>query len=212
MATVLSPPQAAEGRVILHNISWPTYQRLLDELADCSTPRLTYDRGELEIMSPTAKHEDVNESIKLLVNAFAEETGLVLRGLGSTTFTREDIERGFEPDSCFYIAHESLIRGKERIDLAGDPPPDLVLEVDTTRSSINKLSIFAEIRVPEIWRYDGEQMEILVLHGSAYRPSGVSVVLPPITAEILTRFVSASLTLDRLAWMKSVREWARTLQ
>jgi Uma2 family endonuclease len=208
MATVLSPPQAAEGRVVLHNISWSTYQRLLDELADCSAPRLTYDRGELEIMSPTAKHEDVNESIKLLVNAFAED-GLVLRGLGSTTFTREDIERGFEPDSCFYIAHESLIRGKERIDLANDPPPDLVLEVDITRSSINKLSIFAEIRVPEIWRYDGEQMEILVLRGNAYQQSEASSVLPPITAIILTSFVSSSLTLNRLEWMKSVREWAR---
>ena len=209
MATVLSPPQAAERRVVLHNISWATYQRLLDELADCSTPRLTYDRGELEIRSPPAKHEDVNESIKLLVNAFAEETGLVLRGLGSTTFTRKDIERGFEPDSCFYIANESLIRGKERIDLASDPPPDLVLEVDITRSSINKLSIFAEIRVPEIWRYDGEQMEILVLRENSYQQSEPSSVLPRITATILTGLVSSSLRLDRLEWMKSVREWAR---
>ena len=109
MATALSPPQIAETRIVLHNISWATYQRLLDELAACSAPRLTYDRGELEIMSPTAKHEDVNETVKLFVNVLAEEVGLGLRGLGSTTFAREDIERGFETDSCFCIQHQAMI-------------------------------------------------------------------------------------------------------
>ena len=212
MATVLSPPQIVENRVVLHNISWTTYQLLLQELADCAAPRLTYDRGELEIMSPTAKHEDVNEAIKLFVNAVAEEIKLVLRGLGSTTFTREDIERGFEPDSCFYIAHESLIRGKERIDLASDPPPDLVFEVDITSSSIDKLSIFADVGVPEVWRYDGERMEILLLHENTYRQSETSSVLASITAEVLTRFVSESLALNRLEWMERVRAWARQLK
>jgi Uma2 family endonuclease len=209
MTAVLSPPPTAETRVVLHNISWKTYERLLEDLADCSAPRLTYDRGELEIMSPTAKHEDVNETVKLLVNGVAEEIGLVLRGLGSTTFAREDIERGFEPDSCFYIQHESLIRGKARIDLAADPPPDLVFEVDITSSSIDKQSIFAQVGVPEVWRYDGEKMDILILRGKAYQKSEASTVIPLISAEVLTAFVSESLTLNRLEWMKRARDWAR---
>src|SRR5437762_454220 len=163
MEGVLNPPQNLEARLVLHNISWVTYQRLLEELADSSSPRLTYDRGELEIISPTAKHEDVNESIKLLVNLVAMELGPAVRGLGSTTFTRADIERGFEPDSCFYVEKEAQIRGKERIDLASDPVPDIVVEIDITNSSLNKSAIFAQFGVPEIWRYDGTAFEILVL-------------------------------------------------
>jgi len=209
MATVLSPPRIVEGRVVLHNISWHTYQRLLEERGDCSAPRLTYDRGELEIMSPTAKHEVVNESIKLLVNLISMEIGPILWGLGSTTFAREDIERGFEPDSCFYVRNESQIRGKERIDLSVDPVPDIVVEIDITSSSVKKRAVFAHFGVPEVWRYDGTKIEILILTGETYLRSDASLVLPVFTAEALTSLVADSLTLDRPEWMKKVLEWAR---
>jgi Uma2 family endonuclease len=209
MSTVLNPPKTAESRVVLHNISWQTYQRLLEERGDCSAPRLTYDRGELEIMSPTAKHEDVNESIKLLVNLTSMELGPILRGLGSTTFAREDIDRGFEPDSCFYVRNESQIRGKERIDLSVDPVPDIVVEIDITSSSVNKRAVFAQFGVPEVWRYHGTKIEILILADGSYISSDVSLVLPVFTAEALTKLVADSLTLARPDWMRGVREWAR---
>ena len=126
MTTVLSPPKTAvEGRVLLHNISWQTYERILEDLADCSVPHLTYDRGELEIMSPTAKHEFVNRIVEILVSTLSEELEVEISSLGSTTFKREDLERGFEPDSCFYFANEALVRGKERIDPIIDPPRTL---------------------------------------------------------------------------------------
>ena len=209
MSTVLSPPKTVESRVVLHNISWQTYQRLLEERGDCSAPRLTYDRGELEIMSPTAKHEDVNESIKLLVNLISMEIGPILRGLGSTTFAREDIDRGFEPDSCFYVRNEAQIRGKERIDLSVDPVPDIVVEIDITSSSVKKRAVFAKFGVPEVWRYDGTRIEILTLTGGSYIRSDASMVLPVFTAEALTNLVADSLTLDRPEWMNKVLEWAR---
>ncbi|MCU1267981.1 MAG: hypothetical protein JWM21_4299 [Acidobacteria bacterium] len=209
MVTVLNPPKTVEGRVVLHNISWHTYQRLLEERGDCSTPRLTYDRGELEIMSPGAKHEDVNESIKLLVNLISMEIGPILRGLGSTTFAREDINRGFEPDSCFYVRNEALIRGKERIDLSVDPVPDIVVEIDITSLSVKKRAVFAQFGIPEVWRYDGASIEILTLTGGSYIRSQASIVLPVFTAEALTKLVNDSLTLDRPEWMKRVRDWAR---
>src|SRR5215831_903884 len=88
--------EPAESRVLLHNVSWATYESLLEDLQDCSAPRLTYDRGDLEIMSPQAKHEGVNETIKLLVGVVSEELDIEIQGLGSTTFKREDAERGFE--------------------------------------------------------------------------------------------------------------------
>lgn len=209
MATLLSPPKTVESRVVLHNISWQTYQRLMEERGDRSAPRLTYDRGELEIMSPTAKHEDVNESIKVLVNLVSMEIGPVLRGLGSTAFAREDLDRGFEPDSCFYVRNEEQIRGKERIDLSVDPVPDIVVEIDITSSSVNKRAVFAQFGVPEVWRYDGTKIEILTLTGGSYIRSEASIILPIFTAEALTNLVADGLTLDRPQWMKGVRDWAR---
>ena len=95
--------------------------------------------------------------------AVAEELGIEAEDLGSTTFRREDLERGFEPDSCFYIQNEKEIRGNVRIDPAVDQPPDLVIEIDITSPSLNKLPIYARMGVPEVWRYDGERMAILVL-------------------------------------------------
>jgi Uma2 family endonuclease len=202
--------EPAESRVVLRNISWETYERMLEDLADCSAPRLTYDQGDLEIMSPQAKHERVNETIKLFIAVVSEELAIEIQGLGSTTFKREDAERGFEADSCFYVDKAHLIRGKDRLELPADPPPDLVFEVDITSSSLDKNSIFAQLGVPEVWRYDGKTMEILIRSGDeGYTRSDASSMLPFITGEVLVRFISEGNTLTRLEWFKSVRAWVR---
>jgi Uma2 family endonuclease len=206
METVKSP---AEQRVVLHNISWNTYERLLADHENNSAPRLTYDRGELEIMSPSPEHEKFNRRIAQLVLVVAEELDIEAEDLGSTTFRREDLERGFEPDSCFYIQNEEQVRGKDRIDLAVDPPPDLVIEIDITSPSFSKLPIYAQIGVPEVWRYDGERMTILVLEGSDYAERTESIVLPPVTSNFLTDFVEKSKSMKRTAWLEVVREWSR---
>jgi Uma2 family endonuclease len=142
MATAKTP---SEQRVVLHNIGWATYERLLADSENNSTPRFAYDRGELEIMSPSPEHEKFNRRIAQLVLAVAEELGIEAEDLGSATFRREDLERGFEPDSCLYIQNEEEVRGKDRIDPDADPP-----------------SIYTQMGVPEVWRYDGERMTILV--------------------------------------------------
>lgn len=206
METVKSP---AEQRVVLHNVGWETYERLLADNESSSAPRFTYDRGELEIMSPSPEHEAYNRSIALLVELLAEELNIDVYDLGSTTFRREDLERGFEPDSCFYIQNEERVRGKDRIDMAVDPPPDLVIEIDITSPSINKLQIYARLGVPEVWRYDGRELKILVLKGMEYAEVGESVALPPLTDTVLTDFVEKSKSTRRTVWLKSVREWAR---
>ena len=215
MAAILNEPknaialEPAESRVMLRNISWETYERMLQDLADCSAPRLTYDQGDLEIMSPQAEHEIINETIKLLLSLVSEELEIEIRGLGSTTFKREDAERGFEADSCFYMRNEALIRGKERLDLPVDPPPDLVFEVDITSSSLDKDSIFAQLGVPEVWRYDGSTLEILVLSGNSYERRPASAALPFMTADVVTHFIVDGSKLSRLEWIKAVRTWTR---
>jgi len=206
METVKS---TAEGKVILHNVSWETYERLLADHVDGSGPRFAYDRGEMEIMRPSPEHEKINRRMAQLALAVADESGIEAEDLGSTTFRREDLDRGFEPDSCFYIQNEESIRGKTRIDLSVDPPPDLVIEVAITSPSLNKFPIYARIGVPEIWRYDGEKIAILQLEDEDYLEVAKSASLPSLTSEVLTRFARESLTLARRAWMRKVREWAQ---
>jgi Uma2 family endonuclease len=201
------PP--AEKRIIIPNVSWATYESLLADLADQSTIRLTYDRGKLEIMSPLSEHEKLNRTIALLVEILSEELNIDIERLGSTTFRRKDIERGFEPDSCFYIQNEASVSGKERIDLNVDPPPDLVIEVDITHDSLDKFPIYAQIGVPEFWRHDGEKLTIYRLSENGYSEAGNSSAFPLITAGVLTDLLQKSRTMKSTALSRSFREWIK---
>ena len=206
METVKSP---AEQKVILYGVTWETYEALLSDHESSSAPHFTFDRGMLEIMSPSPEHEKLNRRIAQLVSAVAEEIGVESEDLGSTTFRREDLERGFELDSCFYILNEERVRGKDRIDLAVDPPPDLVIEIDITSPSINKLPIHARLDVPEIWRYGGKKLEILKLENEDYVEVSESAALPVLTSQTLSQLIERSKTTRRTVWLKEVRESAR---
>jgi Uma2 family endonuclease len=186
-----------------------TYECLLADLADSAGPRLTFDRGTLEIISPAAEHEGYNRRLAQLVTTLADELGLDAEDLGSTTFKRADLARGFEPGSCFYVQHEGQIRGRDKLDLGSDPPPDLVIEVDITSPSLDKLPLYARLGVPEVWRYDGRALITFHLVDGAYREAAESAVLPGITSADLTRLMAEGRTLGRSAWLRWVREWLR---
>lgn len=206
-----TPPQlpfpATRQSVILDGISWATYERLLAEQASSGT-RFIYDRGVLEIMVVSPKHEEINRALALLVEILADEIGMDIRNLGSATFRREDLERGFEPDSSFYIQSAERISGKEELDLTVDPPPDLVIEIDITSPSLNRFPIFAAIGVGEVWRYDGARITIFTLEAGQYVERAERAALPKVTGEALTDLVEASQQLKRRAWLRRVREWA----
>jgi Uma2 family endonuclease len=199
----------SEQRTVLHDISWETYEHLLADHRDSSSPRFAYDQGVLEIMVVSSRHERPNCLISLLVELVAEEMDLDLENLGSTTFRRKDLQRGFEPDSCFYIQSEERIRGKVEIDSDVDPPPDLVIEVDITSPSLDRFPIYAHFGVPEVWRYDGERVVVYELRNSEYVEVANSLALPWFTSDILTRLVAQGLTMRRTSWARKVREWAR---
>ena len=202
---------APEQRVVLHNISWDLYESLLLAHRECRVPRFTYDRGELEIVSPSSEHEQLVETITLFVNIVAEEMELNVKGFGSTTFRLRRKERGFEPDSCFYIKNLGPVRGKKKIDLRTDPPPDLVIEVDITSSSLDKLAIFAALRIPEVWHFENDECRILILYQGKYVERTSSASFPCLTAETINRLVQESRTLGPLAWIRRVREWIRSV-
>jgi Uma2 family endonuclease len=198
--------------VLLHGISWETYERLLAEHEESSGTHFTYDRGRLEIMVLSARHEAAKHVLALLVEVLAEELNIDVYGLGSTTFRRADLERGFEPDACFYIQQEELVRGKDEIDLTVDPPPDLVIEIDITSLSLNKFPVFAALGIPEVWRYDGARVSCFRLESGEYIERAESVVLPGVTSKILTEFVEQDKQLKRTVWLRHVRAWARQIR
>ncbi|MFN6157963.1 MAG: Uma2 family endonuclease, partial [Dolichospermum sp.] len=111
-------------RVILENVTWKELETIIAELGEHRAARIAYDRGILEIMSPLPEHEDDKEIISDLVKALLEELNIEFRCLGSTTFKNQFMAQGIEPDQCFYIKNEAVIRGKKRLDLTIDPPPD----------------------------------------------------------------------------------------
>ena len=212
---------APEGRVTLRNVGWETYERLVEEDPDRSAPRFFYDRGVLEIVSPSFEHEQIADIVAALITELAVELDVDVTSARSTTFKREDLSRGFEPDASFYFPGKiPQVRGKRRLSLdAGDPPPDLVVEVDITSPSASKLPIYARLGVPEVWRHDGDRLAILGLlrqdaEEGHYAEIPESALLAParVSGEMLTRLVEEGLTSARPAWTRRVREWARGLR
>jgi Uma2 family endonuclease len=205
-----SPSSLPERSVTLHGIRWETYECLLRDLENSSTPRLTFDRGTLEIMSPLPEHEKLCHNLATVVEIVSEERNIDVCGFGSTTFRREDIERGFEPDSCFYVRNAEQMRDKTRIDLTSDPPPDFLIEIDLTRSSMNKLPIYAQIGVPEVWRYSGRSLSILILRNGTYYEQNESAAMPGVDTTGLSSLLAEATSLRRPEWVRKVREWARS--
>jgi Uma2 family endonuclease len=209
MGNVLTLP---EERVVLQNVSWETYEHLLSDHRDAAAPRFTFDRGRLEIMSPSSEHEEYKQTLTLLVEELADGLGMDIRNLGSTTFKRSQLERGFEADACFYVQSAERMQGKTPIDPAVDPAPDLVIEVEITTPALNKLPIYADFRVPEIWRYNGDKLVVLLLSGVEYIESSKSLAFSKVSADDLSRLLRQSTILKRREWRMQLRNWLRELQ
>jgi Uma2 family endonuclease len=200
----------ATDRVIVRNVSWKTYKQLLRDLENCSSPRLAFDQGVLEVMSPHLEHEETNRTLAAMVEIILEELNVNFRNAGSTTFKREDLDRGFEPDSSFYIQTVEQIRAKKRINLGIDPPPDLIIEVDLTQDSLNKFPLYAALGVPEVWRYE-DSLEIWALRSDRYTRRQTSFAIPVLTEQIVGELLRLSHRLERPAWLRQARRQLRAL-
>jgi len=202
---VVSPGQ----QLVLKNVSWQQFQEILDSLGESRSSRVSYSQGMLEIMVPLPEHEDDKVIIGDLVKAILEEIDIEFRSLGSTTFTNEQMVAAVEPDDCFYIQNEVAVRGKKRLDLTVDPPPDLAIEIDIT--SRTKLASYQNLRVPELWRYNGQKLEINLLQAGKYIQSNQSLIFPNLPIiEIIPEYLERSKVIGRNATMKLFRAWLKT--
>jgi Uma2 family endonuclease len=206
MATVQA---TQEQRILLPDISWQTYETLLKEL-DARPIRLTYDRGSLEIMTLGHGHENYAELFALFVLVLTEELGLPRHSGGSTTFKSEARQRGLEPDKCYWIENEALMRGKKEFEIETDPPPDLAIEIDITHSSLNRLTIYASLGVKEVWRFDGETIGVYRLGpGGKYAAQQRSPTFPHLPMPELLRFLRESDEQNETQLGRSFRAWVR---
>ncbi len=198
-----------EQRIQLSGISWQTYQVLLRELSDRRL-RLTYNRGILEIMAPSPEHELYKKLLGRFVETIAEELRISIYPVGSTTLNRPDISSGLEPDDCFYIQNRTAVKGKKRIDLTHDPPPDLAIEIDLTNSAKNRLEVLANIGVPEVWRYDGISLTIYQLQKKKYTPCHQSPTFGTFPIEKVDLFLLKAGMVDYLDLVNSFRRWVKS--
>ena len=203
--TLLAPP---DEMIRLSGISWKTYETLLEELSDRRL-RLTYNRGNLEIMAPYPEHELNKQVLGRFIETIAEELEVSIYPLGSTTFKQPELS-GAEPDKCFYIRNIAAVQGKRRLNMGEDPAPDLIVEIDITSSSQNRLQVYADLGVAEVWIYNGESLVIQKLQNATYIANQTSQFFINLPISEVANWLQRSTTMDYLALVKEFRLWVRS--
>jgi Uma2 family endonuclease len=198
-----------DSHLVLNDISWEMYEQLLEVFAEHPNLRMTYYKGTLELMTPLPEHERYSWTIGRLVAALSEELGLEIVGLKSTTWRSRPKTAGKEADECFYIQNEALVRGKLKIDLTVDPPPDLAIEIDATHSSIDKMAVYAELKVPEVWRWQKGNLMLNVLTDAGYIESEASLAFGSFPVKELAQFMQPDPQKGENARLREFREWVR---
>jgi Uma2 family endonuclease len=208
VSTVLEKHQAEE-RLVLNGVSWSTYEALLADLEHGGI-RLTYDQGRLEIVSPSGHHEWFARLIGRMIEAMTEELDIPVMSTSSWTLRLELKRRGLEADESYYVANEPKVRGREDLSLDRDPPPDLAIEVEISSPWIKKIPIYAELGVPEVWRYDGQRLRVELLQADGtYAASPTSAAFPFLPIEKLEVFLARRADTDETTWIRQFRAWVR---
>lgn len=212
-AVLESPPKQPRGLrpgvpVRLRGLSWDDYLALSQIIGDRRL-RTFYCDGEMEILRPSSTHEIWIAILSQFVQLLTMVLKKPLKSVGRTTFRREDLERGLEPDRCYYLENEPRVRNKLVLDLSVDPPPDLALEIEVTSSVEARMRVYAGLRVPEVWRYDGEQLTVNQLAANGeYVVAERSRFFPFLDKHNLVRFVRMYGTVSETELMDTFAIWA----
>jgi Uma2 family endonuclease len=181
-------------RLLIQDVNWLEFEAILNELGEKRASRIAYSDGILEIRMPLPKHERQKSILGDIVKILLDELELDCECFGSTTFKRQEMNYGIEPDECFYIQNHQAMIGKDRLDLSVDPPPDLALEVDVT--SKTQIDAYIRLGVPELWVYEDTELKIYILEAGQYQASATSPTFPK---------------LPILEWVSEVLEQSRAI-
>jgi Uma2 family endonuclease len=208
-ARITARPKTEDAQhLLLYGIDWDTYEKFLDAVGNRPT-RLTYDGWNLEFTVPRWDHESVSRCIDRLVIALGIVLGFVIRGGQTVTLKRADVKRALEADQTYYIQNEPVVRGIKDLDLNILPPPDLTLEVDISHYALDRMEIYAALRVPEIWRYDGEEMFIHHLRNGAYEVASSSLAFAVVTPAHLNKFINDIISLSDTELHDAAVKWVK---
>jgi Uma2 family endonuclease len=202
MSTLLK--EESETRIVLENVSWEVFVALADERRG-SVPRMTYDEGVLEMMRPKRKHENISCLLGRMIEAYSEIKGIEILSVASVTVKRSDLKKAYEADESYYVTNIDNVLSKEELDFDVDPPPDLVIEVELTSSAIDKLELFAAMRVREVWRHDGTSVRFYRLSNGRYEFILESKELPGLSSDLIHRFLDQRLQAGETTWIRAFR-------
>jgi Uma2 family endonuclease len=197
-------------RLLIHDLDWSEFEAVLAELGEKRAARIAYSNGTLEIRMPLPKHEREKSILGDIVKILLDELEIDCECFGSTTFKRQEMNYGIEPDECFYIQNHQAVIGRDQLDLSVDPPPDLAIEVDVT--SKTQIEAYARLGVPELWVYAGTELKIYVLEleSGQYQLSTTSPTFPdlPISAWVV-EVVDQSRAIGRSPALRNFRQKIR---
>ena len=195
-------------KLLLRDISWELFEEILQELGEERTLRVAYSRGNLEIMTPSPEHEVLKGILGDLVKILLEELNIDCESFGSSTFKRQDMQGGIEPDESFYIKNYRQMIGKSRLDLSIDPPPDLVIEIDVT--SKTQLDAYKALGVLEVWCFENSTLQIDILLDGQYIQSNTSPTFPNLPIiKIIPQYIAQARSSGRSAALRAFRQWVR---
>jgi Uma2 family endonuclease len=193
-APILASPSRVEDpdqRVILDGIDWWQFETFLAIRGDRAGVRVTYLEGQLEIMSPSQRHEMLAKMIARLLEAYADGKGLVFEGYKSMTMRNAPKLRGIEPDECYAIG-------------AAKESPDLAVEVIWTHGGIDKLDVYRGLGVREVWIWQNEELKAYELRGDAYAEISQSVVVPGLTPGFIQQFLDCDTQTEAVGKLRTV--------
>lgn len=211
--TASTPPQeqVTQTRIfVLEGLSWATFKALMADVGENRGWRFAFDRGILEIRRPIAEYELFKGMLDSFIGALADEIEIEVMSVGALTLEREDLSRAIEPDSCFYIQNEALVRGKSR-SLPQDPPPDLAIESDYTNSSVSKFDIYAALGVPELWRYSQQALQVYQLVEGKYEQSDSSLAFPMLPLAEIPSLIEQSQTVGQRTAVRLFKQRIREI-
>lgn len=210
------PPQPSEYRTVLKKVNWQRYEQVLTEMGRDRTARFSYYRGQLEMMNPLEEHDRCHKLIESLILTITDEMGIRIESYKAPTLKRVDLQVGVEPDTAYYIQNADHMSRRTKIDLAVDPAPDLILEVELSRSDFNKFEMYAELGIPEVWRYISKpgdtflkgQFFIHYLDGDRYREEDHGLAFPFLPVGRILQFIDQSDVSGLPTALRDLRLWA----
>lgn len=206
--------QLDEQRIVIPGVNWHVYETLVDSIGESQHVYVAYDGRDMEIMTTGYMHDDYKGLFGRFMNAITVELDIACIDAGSTTWKRSSADRGIEADQSYFFDPEKraiveAARARRSNDIADYPNPDLVVEIDISRSQVDRPGIHAAMKVPEVWRFDGETMVVEHLAPDGSYVEAESSRYLPIRPDEVLGWINAEDAGNRNAWERRLRAWIR---